>query len=275
MKKIAIQGVRGAFHEMAAKKYFNASIQLVECMTFRDLCKALKNNQADAALMAIENTIAGSLSQNYGLINEYKCSIIGEVYLKIEMQLMALPGVQLADIRHIQSHPVAINQCNVFLDSLSGVNLTETKDTAESARNISQNQLKDTAAIAGEAAAELYGLQILQKNIETNKQNYTRFLVLTNQSEATANDDKASISFELGHKPGTLADILTVFKLNHINLTNIQSLPVVGKPYEYRFHADLTWDRKSDFDTAMIKAEQFANRIILLGTYKRSHFNLK
>jgi prephenate dehydratase len=274
MKKIAIQGVRGAFHEMAAKKYFQPPIELVECMTFRDLCKALKSEQADAVLMAIENTIAGSLSQNYGLINEYQCNIVGEVYLKIEMQLMALPGVQMSEIKHIQSHPVAINQCSEFLDGLSGVQITEAKDTAESARNIAENQLRDTAAIAGEAAAALYGLHILKKNIETNKQNYTRFLVLTNQSEASDNDDKASISFELGHKPGALADILGVFKSNQINLTNIQSLPVVGKPYEYRFHADLTWERKTDFESAMKQADQFANRIILLGTYQRSHFNL-
>ncbi len=275
MKKIAIQGVRGAFHEMAAKNYFDHSIDLVECMSFRDLCKALKSNKADAAVMAIENTIAGSLSQNYGLINEYSLNIIGEVYLKIEMQLMALAGVQLEDIKHIQSHPVAINQCSEFLDTLPDVSITETVDTAESARNIAQNQLANTAAIAGKAAADLYGLHIIQENIETNKQNYTRFLVLTNQAQTRDNDDKASISFELKHAPGTLADILSVFKENNINLTNIQSLPVVGKPYEYRFHADLTWKSKVSFDLAMSHAEQFASRIILLGTYPRSYFNLK
>ncbi|MBK6265474.1 prephenate dehydratase [Marivirga sp. S37H4] len=275
MQKIAIQGVRGAFHEAAAKKYAGESIQLVECMTFRDLCKSLKSGQSDMAVMAIENTIAGSLSQNYGLINEYQLSIVGEVYLRIQMQLLALPGVELSAIKFIYSHPVALNQCNFFLDGLSGVQVYESKDTAESARMIREGNLTDTAAIAGETAAQLYSLDILKGNIETNKENYTRFLVLTNQSNQSVEGDKASISFELGHQPGTLADILTVFKKNRINLTNIQSMPLVGKPYEYRFHADLTWESKVDFEKAMESAGEFANSIILLGIYKRSNFNFQ
>ncbi|GAA5033373.1 prephenate dehydratase [Marivirga lumbricoides] len=275
MPLIAIQGVKGAFHEMAAKKFASKPIELLECMTFREECKALENDKADMAVMAVENSIAGSLSQNYGLINEYRLHVIGEVYLKIEMQLMALPGVKLEDIRHIISHPVAINQCSKFLDTLSNVNISEAKDTAESAKVIREKKLYDTAAIAGEGAASLYDLNILKKNIETDKQNFTRFLILTKESNNSPNDDKASISFELKHEPGTLADLLSVFKVHEINLTNIQSVPVIGKPYEYRFHADLTWNNKKQFEKALKIAEQFASSIILLGTYKKSSFNFE
>lgn len=275
MQKIAIQGVRGAFHEAAAIRYAGDNIELVECVTFRDLCKSLKSQEADVAVMAIENTIAGSLSQNYGLINEYQLNIIGELYLQIEMQLMALPGTTLTDIKHIQSHPVAINQCFEFLDSLTAVKISESHDTAGSACYIRENNLTDTAAIAGEIAAKLYGLNILKRNIETNKQNYTRFLVLKNEKDTPIESDKASVSFELKHQPGSLADILTVFKAYDINLTNIQSMPLVGKPYEYRFHADLTWEKQSDYELAMEEAKQFASSIILLGTYKRSNFNFQ
>lgn len=275
MPLIAIQGVRGAFHEMAAKKFAGEPVELLECMTFREECKALKSGKVDMAMMAVENSIAGSLSQNYGLINEYRLHVVGEVYLKIEMQLMALPGVKLEEIRHIISHPVAINQCSKFLDTLSNVNISEAKDTAESARIIHEKKLTDTAAIAGEGAATLYGLNILTKNIETDKQNFTRFLALTQQANNSPTDDKASISFELKHEPGTLADLLTVFKEHRINLTNIQSVPVIGKPYEYRFHADITWQERVQFDAAMQAAEQFASSIILLGTYKKSSFNFE
>lgn len=275
MPVIAIQGVKGAFHEMAAKKFAGESIELLECMTFREECKALESGKVDLAIMAVENSIAGSLSQNYGLINEYRLHVVGEVYLKIEMQLMALPGVKLEDIKYVISHPVAINQCSKFLDTLRNVNISEAKDTAESARIIREKNLIDTAAIAGESAASLYGLNILTRNIETDKQNFTRFLALTREAKTNFDDDKASISFELKHEPGTLADLLNVFKEYNINLTNIQSVPVIGKPYEYRFHADLTWQAKPHFETAMQAAEQFASSIILLGTYKRSSFNFE
>src|SRR6187431_2861439 len=177
--RVAIQGITASFHEVAALTYFEQPIETVECLSFHSLCEALKHNKADYAVMAIENSIAGSILPNYFLLQEYHFSIMGELYLPIHMHLLALPGIQLKDIRSIESHPMAIRQCTEFLYTLNGVEIRESDDTALSAKRVKELKLKNTAAIANEQAAKKYGLQILEKRIETHKKNFTRFLILS------------------------------------------------------------------------------------------------
>lgn len=266
--KIAIQGVRGAFHEEAARKFYGDDIDVVECSTFRIMCKMIDNEEVDYGIMAIENTIAGSLLQNYSLIDEYHLRIIGETYLRIRMNLMALPGVKLADIKYINSHPIALQQCNDFLATLSSdVKVTEADDTAESAKLIAQNQLYDTAAIAGAEAAKIYGLTILEKGIETVKKNYTRFIALSKNNEVVTNSNKASLSFELRHKAGALVEVLSVFAHHNINLTKIQSVPILGRPYQYAFHIDVEWCNRDDYEASLNEILKLVASLSIYGEY--------
>jgi prephenate dehydratase len=273
-QKIAIQGVAGSFHETAAQKHFGTNIETVECATFKNLCDTMKSGQASGAVMAIENTIAGTLLPNYTLLNEYGFKVSGEVFLNIQMNLMALPGVELQDIQTVISHPIAIRQCYEFLWGLKGTEIIEHNDTAGAAKQVKEEQLKTTAAIANEQAAHLYGLQILEKRIETNKMNFTRFLVLSKEVEENELNNKASLSMQLGHEVGSLADVLGTFKNNGINLTKIQSVPIVGKPYEYHFHLDVEWQNKSKYDTAISKVLKQTSGLAVLGEYRKSTFKL-
>ena len=241
---IAIQGIATSFHEVAALTYFNEPIDTIECLSFHRLCESLKNGEADYAVMAIENSIAGSILPNYFLLQEYHFSIIGELYLPIHMHLLTLPGVKLSEITTIESHPMAIRQCAEYLHALKNVEIRESDDTALSAKRVKEMKLKTTAAIANEHAAKKYGLQILEKRIETHKKNFTRFLVLTKRSNDKKESNKASISFEVANEVGSLADALMTFKNNSINLTKIQSIPIIGKPSEYSIHIDVDWKRR-------------------------------
>ncbi len=222
---IAIQGIATSFHEIAALTYFEEPIETIECLTFHQLCENLRNGTADYAVMAIENSIAGSILPNYFLLQDYHFSIVGEIYLPIHMHLLVLPGVKLSDIKTIESHPMAIRQCSEYLHSLKGVELRESDDTALSAKRVAELKLKDTAAIANEYAAKKYGLQILERRIETHKKNFTRFLILTKRGNGKAECNKASLCFEVANEVGSLADALMTFKNNSINLTKIQSIP--------------------------------------------------
>lgn len=241
---VAIQGITASFHEVAALTYFQEPIQTIECLTFHQLCESLKSGKADFAVMAIENSIAGSILPNYFLLQEYHFNIIGELYLPIHMHLLALPGVKLEDIKTIESHPMAIRQCTEFLYALKGVEIRESDDTALSAKRVGELKLKDTAAIANEHAAKKFGLQILEKRIETNKKNFTRFLVLTKRSKDKIESNKASMSFEVANEVGSLADALMTFKTNGINLSKIQSIPIIGRPSEYSIHIDVEWKKR-------------------------------
>lgn len=274
MKKIAIQGITGSFHEMAAKKYFGPDIELLECDTFNTLCVELHRNKVDYAVMAIENTLAGSMLPNYALLREYPFKIIGEVFLHIRMQLMALPQTSLTDIKYVYSHPIAIRQCAEYLSRLPGITIVERNDTAGSAKEIRDNQLHDVAAIAGTLAAELYDLQILERNIETYKKNYTRFLVLALQGNITPENNKASVCFELGHYAGALARVLNILAQERINLTKIQSIPILGKPYEYSFHADLEWDDYPQYEKAIHTILKEVSNLSILGEYKKGSYQL-
>lgn len=268
-KKIAIQGIESSFHEEAAYKYFGENIETLKCLSFQDLCDSLKNNQSDFAVMAIENSIAGSLLQNYTLLQEYNFNIIGEVFLRIRMNLMALPGTKIEDIKIAQSHPIAIRQCSKFLAGLNNVLLEEKEDTAICARNIAKNNLFSVAAIASVSAAEVFGLEILAKNIETNKKNFTRFIILSNYSEKNNFRNKATLFFQLPHNPGALAKILNVLAKYSINLTKIQSVPIVGKPYEYNFHVDMIWEFYSNFEKAITSIKEISVNLQILGEYKK------
>jgi prephenate dehydratase len=268
--KVAIQGITTSFHEVAALSHFNVPIQTVECLTFHSLCESLKNGAADYAVMAIENSIAGSILPNYFLLQEYHFSIVGEIYLPIHMHLLALPGVTLKEIKTIESHPMAIRQCSDYLYRLNGVQLMESEDTAFSARKVKEKKLKNTAAIANEYAAKKFGLNILEKRIETHKKNFTRFLILTRKGNSTSDPNKASISFEVANEVGSLAEALMTFKLNSINLTKIQSIPIIGKPNEYSIHVDVEWKKRKSYDVAMQQVMRQVRNLNILGEYKKA-----
>lgn len=268
--KIAIQGIATSFHEVAALTYFNEPIETVECLSFHQLCESLKNGTSDYAVMAIENSIAGSILPNYFLLQDYHFNIIGELYLPIHMNLLVLPGTKITDIKTIESHPMAIRQCSEFLHSLNGVEIRESDDTALSAKRVKELKLKNTAAIANEFAAKKYGLTILEKRIETHKKNFTRFLVLAKRSNGKIESNKASLCFEVANEVGSLADALMTFKTNSINLTKIQSIPIIGRPSEYSIHIDVEWKRRKNYDTAMQEIIRQVKNLNVLGEYKKA-----
>jgi prephenate dehydratase len=268
--KIAIQGVAGAFHDEAARKFFGDEISLLECDTFRLLCEKVDSGEADYGIMAIENTIAGSLLQNYGYIDEFRLRIIGEIYLRIKMNLMALKGTKIKNLRHILSHPIALRQCAEYLNTLpKEITISEAEDTAESAKNIYEKQLADTAAIAGVIAAEMYHLDILKEGIETIKKNYTRFIALSKNHRPVSGSNKASLSFEVRHQAGSLAEALSIFARHDVNLTKIQSVPILGQPYQYAFHIDVEWDNSGNYDAAISEIVRHVTGLSIYGEYKK------
>lgn len=269
--KVAIQGIAASFHEVAAFTHFGGPVDTIECLTFHQLCEVLKNDRAEYGVMAIENSIAGSILPNYFLLQEYHFSIVGELYLPIHLHLMALPGVKLKDIRSVESHPMAIRQCTDFLQQLNNVVIRESEDTALSARKIKDNNLKDVAAIANAQAAEKFGLHLLEKRIETNKKNFTRFLILNKSKSAVPGSNKASLSFEVTNQVGSLADVLTVFKNSSINLTKIQSIPILGRPREYSIHVDVEWTKREQYDRAMQQVLRQTRNLNVLGEYKKAN----
>jgi prephenate dehydratase len=271
MKKVAIQGVAGSFHEDAAQRYFaNEEIEIIECRTFRKVCQLIDSDEADIAVMAIENAIAGSLLENYGLMRDFHLKIIGEIYLHIQMNLMALPDVQREDITEIHSHPIALKQCAEYIDATFGqISLDDNFDTAGAAKNIAKNKLTNVASIGNERTAELYGLNILEKSVETNKRNYTRFFILAKHATPTDDANKASIAFEVGHFHGSLTRVLNIFAENEINLTKIQSVPIIGKPDEYSFHVDIEWEEIEKYEKAIHKVLKNASSLTILGEYVR------
>jgi prephenate dehydratase len=273
--RVAIQGLSTSFHEVAAFTYFDDPIETVECLSFHQLCESLKHGKADVAVMAIENSIAGSILPNYFLLQDYHFSIAGELYLPIHMHLLTLPGVKLNDIQSIESHPMAIRQCSEFLHSLKNVEIRERDDTALSAKRVKELKLKNTAAIANEHAAKKYGLQILEKRIETHKKNFTRFLILKKRSNGQTGTNKASLSFEVANEIGSLADALITFKDNKINLSKIQSIPIIGRPNEYSIHVDVEWSKRKNYDDAINQILRQVKNLNVLGEYKKGKIEYK
>jgi prephenate dehydratase len=228
--------------------------------------------------MAIENSIAGSILPNYFLLQDYHFMIVGELYLPIHMHLLVLPGVTLRDVRTIESHPMAIRQCTEFLHKLNNVEIRESDDTALSAKRIKDQKLRNTAAIANEHAAKKFGLHILEKGIETHKKNFTRFLILSKSKKkaaAVANANKGSLYFEVANEVGSLADALMTFKENGINLTKIQSIPIIGKPSEYSIHIDVEWKKRKNYDVAIREVLLQVRNLNILGEYRKAKIEYK
>ncbi len=269
-KKVAIQGIRASFHEEAAFKFFGNNIETVECNSFKQTCEALKKKQADYVVMAIENSIAGSLLPNYTLLREYNFPIIGEVYLPIQLHLLALPGVKFEDIKYVQSHPIAIRQCIDFFDEFPHLQIIESNDTAACAKKIREEQLTDTVAIANQLAAKLYNLDVMERRIESNKKNYTRFLILKNKIADSAENNKASLCFQVGNASGSLARVLNIFAEQDINLSKIQSMPVLGKRNEYNFYVDIEWDKNPDYEEAIRKVLKHTFNFTIMGEYLKN-----
>ncbi len=276
MKRIAVQGIAGSFHEDAALKYFNEEVEIVECKTFTSICELIDKDNVDYAVMAIENSIAGSLLKNYQLIRDYHLRIIGEIYLHIQMNLLVCPGVKPKNIKHIYSHPIALQQCIEYIEKYyPKAELHESLDTAGSAKLIAEKKLENAAAIGNLRSAELYGLDILETGIESNKRNYTRFLVLSKHGNPTEKSNKASVCFEVGHFYGALAKVLNTFAENEINLMKIQSVPILGKPKEYTIHVDIEWDNTENYDKAIHQVLKSATSLSILGEYKRAELTVQ
>jgi prephenate dehydratase len=271
--RIGIQGVKASFHDVAAREYFaGREIECVECQSFRRLCETLKNGETDFLIMAIENSIAGSILPNYVLLEQFHYRVIGEVYLRIEHCLMALEGQELRDIQIVQSHPMALAQCQEFLARHPWMKAQEAADTAESAKDIKEKNLRGVAAIASRLAAREYGLKILEEGIETDKQNYTRFLVVSNGRVFRENQkpDKASLRFEIPHRPGSLLSVLSSFVAHGINMTKLQSVPILGRPYQYSFHVDIEWEDEAEYQQAIKELKLKTSNMIHFGEYAKN-----
>ena len=269
IKSVAIQGVLGSYHHIVSQQYFDNDISIVEYLTFDEVVNSLVTNESDAAIMAIENSIAGSIIPNYALIDNNHLHIVGEHYLDIQHNLMALNGQTIAEINEVISHPMALLQCKKFFRKHPHIKLVEDKDTAEVAKRIKEQELVGVAAVASDLAAELFGLNILAKSIQTIKHNETRFVIVkrTNSEYPEEQINKASIKFELDHKRGSLATILNVMSDCHLNLTKIQSLPKIETPWKYAFFVDVTFENYQDFDKAKSIMKIMAQDFKILGEY--------
>ena len=267
-KKIAIQGFEGSFHQVAAQQFFR-DVEVVCCSTFREVVKFAADKKQDGGVMAIENSIAGSILPNYNLLQKSNLKITGEIYLQIKQNLLVNPGIQLEDIREVHSHPMALLQCIEFLEKYNW-KLIETEDTALSAKHIHQHRSKHIAAIASRLAADLFELDVLAPNIHTLKNNYTRFLVVQHADKATPVEDanKASVIFNTDHSKGSLAKVLSKIAEGDINLSKLQSMPIPGSDWKYSFHADLEFTGMDQFNSVIKNITPLTEDLKVYGIYK-------
>lgn len=271
--RIAIQGVAGCFHDAAAREYFEGQdIETVPCETFNEMFNLLKSDASMLGILAIENTIAGSLLQNHELLRQSNMTIVGEYKKYISHSIAALPGQSIDDIAEVNSHPMALRQCEQYLQLHPKMKMVETYDTAGSAKMIAENNLVGHAAICGRYAAELYGLNVLEDDIQTNKRNFTRFLVVTDPCNATEFKnpkavDKASIAFTLPHSQGSLSAVLVIFSFYGMNLTKIQSLPIIGREWEYRFYVNLSFNDYTRYRQSIDAVRPLISDFKILGEY--------
>lgn len=270
--EVGIQGVLGSFHDQAASTYFDEveDIHMRPFHDFRSLSQAVAAKELDYGVMAIENTIAGSILPNYALMNEYDLEIAGEVYIRIKMNFIAHAGTKVEDLTHVYSHPMALLQCAEYLSNYPNLKLTEADDTADSVRMIRDEKMLHAGAIASKRSAEIFGMEVLTPDIETNKKNYTRFLIL--KSRKTGHDraaHKASLRIITKHAPGSLAEVLTAFKNHGLNLTKIQSMPIIGEPYRYAFNVDVVWEDYKEYEQAMAEVAKSSESIKVHGEYER------
>lgn len=268
--KVAIQGVIGSFHQQVANNYFGNEIEIIECKTFKDVAKQLEKGWAEYGIMAIENSIAGALIPNYALIDEYHFNVLGEYYLKISLNLMALPGQSIKDIQEVHSHPIALLQCAKFLEKHKHIKIIESPDTAITAKKIFKNQTKGIAALAGPLAAEIFHLEILAPEVQSVESSITRFMILekSKSSNGIQNVNKASIKFQLDDTPGSLATLLNVVNNCKLNLTKIQSLPIIETPFQYSFFVDVVFEKYKHFEKAKKIMELMTTHFKVLGEYQ-------
>lgn len=272
IKAVAIQGVKGSFHHIVSQQYLDENVLVDECMTFDAVIDSILNGKSDAAIMAIENSIAGSIIPNYALIDSHDLHIIGEHYLDIQHHLMALSGQTIDDIKEVHSHPMALLQCKSFFKQYPHIKLVEDIDTAQVAQRIQKHQTKNVAAIASRLAAQLFELHIISESIQTIKHNETRFFIVKIKNSVLPQNEinKASIKFELDHKRGSLATILNVLSDCKLNLTKIQSLPKIETPWKYAFFVDVTFESYNDYDKAKLIMTIMAQDFKVLGEYKNA-----
>ncbi len=269
-EKVSIQGYEGSFHQTAAQQFFGKKVAVIPCATFREVIKiAASKKESDGGVMAIENSIAGSILPNYTLLQNSQLVVAGEVYLSIKQNLLVNPGVKLEDIKEVHSHQMALLQCMEYLEKYNW-KLIETEDTALSAKHIHQHKNKHAAAIASKLAAELYSLDILAPGIQTMKNNYTRFLIIqrTGTFNEIENANKASVNFTTDHSKGSLAKVLTVIAAADINLSKLQSFPIPGSNFNYSFHADMEFDYLKDFNETIEKMKGLTKSLKVYGVYR-------
>lgn len=268
--KIAIQGIQGCFHQIAANNYFGYHINVLPCLSFDALIDQVLNNEdCDLGIMAIENSIAGSILQNYKLLQKSGLKIIGETYLKIEQHLIVPKGMKLTEIKEVHSHPMAIYQCDEFLKSIPNVKLVEMEDTALSVKELELDVHLKKAAIGSRLSSEIYKHEILREAIQTNKKNYTRFLVISKEATPELEKtNKASIYLQAKHEKGSLAKVLALIANVDINLSKLQSYPILGSDWEYYFHLDLEYESYADFKKMIVAITPHTSSIKILGNYK-------
>ena len=272
-KRVAIQGFHGSFHEEAAYEYYRqrgeSEPEIVECATFEEMFVALKQGEADALIIAVENSTSGGLLANFDLLRRYDKKVKGEVYLHIHQNLMAIKGQRLEDIREVRTHYMAINQTRQFFENeCPWIKVVESEDTAKSAAELAESRALGVGAVASAVAAQRFGLEILRSNIETYKENYTRFLIVDDEIEVDLQKvNKSSICFTLPHKPGSLAHILTILSFYDMNLSRIQSLPIPGKKWQYFFYADITFENYERYNQALAAVRPLVEDLDVMGEY--------
>jgi prephenate dehydratase len=270
---VAIQGYEGSFHQVAARSFYGKNVQILPCATFTEVINQASDKKTTmGGIMAIENSIAGSILPNYNLLQKSDLFVAGEVYLQIDQHLMVNPGVKLTDIKEVHSHPMALQQCLGFLNP-KGWKLIETEDTALSAKHVHLRKSKHVAAIAGKLAAELFGLDIIAPKIHDVKNNYTRFLILQQSPSEVEGANKASINFHTDHAKGRLSEVLTLIAKEGINLSKLQSFPIAGSKFKYGFHADLEFEAIGQYKKLIGKLEKKTEYLRVLGVYKKGKFN--
>jgi prephenate dehydratase len=270
-KKVTIQGYEGSFHQVAARHYFGKGVEVITCDTFREVVKIGEDvKQSDGAVMAIENSIAGSILPNYNLLQKSNLQVIGEVYLSISQNLMVNPGVKLSDIKEVHSHPMAILQCLDYLEE-HDFKLVESEDTALSAKLVHQHKSKHTAAIASNLAAQLYNLEVIAPDIHTLKNNITRFLILVSAKAKVEIEDanKASIYFQTDHSKGILSKVLAKIAQGGVNLSKLQSMPIPGSTFKYGFYADLEFENNKQIEKVLEAVKSMTNSFKVFGLYKK------
>ncbi len=272
MNTVAIQGIGGAFHEEAARLWFEQTITILPKMHFNQLVETVEKGECSYGIIAIENTISGTIHRNLSLLKEHQVHVCGEVNLRIQQNLGVIPGVRMEELREVRSHYMAINQCRQYFKQYPNISLVNDKDTALSIKEVADQQLTDVGAIGSMLAMKLYGLEVLAESIETNKLNYTRFFIIQPERKHNFNSafNKATMTLILPHERGSLNRVLNLFTAYQINLTKLESIPIIGQPYHYEFVMDMEFESMEYFKLVVQILGQITEEFHLLGIYARA-----